>query len=57
MDESLITPTVAIIHCPRCGQDKPADSRDRHICVDCAKAENNRVSYVYLRENTRNIES
>lgn len=40
---------VEIIHCPKCGQDKPADSRDRHMCVDCAKAENNRSSY--LRRN------
>ena len=46
MDESLITPTVAIIHCPRCGQDKPADSRDRHICVDRGKAQNNRKTYL-----------
>ena len=40
---------VEIIHCPRCGQDKPADHRDRHLCVDCVKAENNR--YNHLRMN------
>lgn len=37
---------VATITCPRCGQDKPADSRNPHICEDCAKAENSRVSYL-----------
>lgn len=40
---------VEIVHCRRCSQDKPADSRDKHLCVDCAKAENNR--YSYLRRN------
>lgn len=40
---------VLMIDCPRCSQHKPADSRDKHICVDCAKAENNR--YSYLRTN------
>ena len=52
MNESLITPSEAIIHCPRCGQDRPADSRDKHICVDCAKAENNR--YMHLRMHNDN---
>jgi len=33
------------IQCPRCGQRKQADTRDKHICVDCAKAENSRLSY------------
>lgn len=42
---------IEIIHCPRCGQDKPADSRDRHICVDCAKAENNRASYLRMHQS------
>lgn len=45
MDELL-----TMIHCPRCGQDKPADSRDKHICVDCAKAENSRVSYLRVHQ-------
>lgn len=40
---------VEIVHCRRCGQDKPADHRDRHLCVDCARAENNRSSH--LRRN------
>lgn len=40
---------VEIIHCRHCGQDKPADSRDKHLCVDCAKAENSR--YTYLRQH------
>lgn len=37
---------VGMITCPRCGQYKAADSRDSHICVDCAKAENSRYSYI-----------
>lgn len=37
------------IKCPRCGQEKVADARDRHICVDCAKAENSR--YAYIRQH------
>lgn len=40
---------VAIIKCPKCGQEKPADSRDKHMCVDCARAETNR--YNHLRMN------
>ena len=40
---------VDMIKCPRCAQYKPADARDRHICVDCAKAENNR--YMYIRQH------
>lgn len=40
---------VEIVHCRKCGQDKPADSRDKHLCVDCARAENNR--YSHLRKN------
>lgn len=41
---------VALIRCPRCGQDKIADQRDRHICVDCAKAENNRYSCMRMNQ-------
>lgn len=40
---------MQIIKCARCGQSKEADHRDRHLCVDCVKAENNR--YNYLRMN------
>lgn len=36
---------VQMIHCPRCGQYKPAHHIDRHLCVDCVKAENNRITY------------
>lgn len=42
---------VVVIHCPRCGQDRPADSRDKHICVDCARAENNRASYLRTHQD------
>ena len=34
-----------IIKCPRCGQEKEAHHRDTHICVDCANAENARLTY------------
>lgn len=34
-----------IVKCRRCGQEKPADHRDKHLCVDCVRAENNRVTY------------
>ena len=47
-EESLVDTTaevVNMIHCPRCGQYKPAHHIDQHLCVDCAKAENNRITY------------
>lgn len=34
-----------MVNCPRCGQYKPAHQTDRHLCVDCARAENTRVTY------------
>lgn len=36
---------VELITCKRCSQQKPPSSTDRHLCDDCVKAENNRVSY------------
>lgn len=36
--------------CKRCSQDKPIDNTNTHLCVDCVKAENNRVSH-YRRHN------
>ena len=36
---------VPMIKCPRCGQDKPQARRSPHMCVDCEKAENSRVTY------------
>lgn len=30
--------------CPRCGLEKEPDTRNPHICVDCAKVENSRYS-------------
>lgn len=41
---------VEMLLCPKCGQTKPADTRDRHICVDCAKAENSRYSYLRVTQ-------
>lgn len=40
---------VQLVDCPRCGQTKPADAHDKHLCEDCAKAEANR--YMYLRQH------
>ena len=34
-----------MVHCPRCGQFKPAHHIDKHLCIDCANAENTRVTY------------
>ena len=34
-----------MVHCPRCGQYKPAHHIDKHLCIDCANAENTRVTY------------
>lgn len=34
-----------MVQCPRCGQYKQAHHIDTHICIDCAKAENNRITY------------
>lgn len=36
---------VPLIKCPRCGQEKPRHHADQHLCVDCVKAENNRITY------------
>ena len=41
---------VELIHCPKCGQNKPADIANKHICVDCAKAENNRANYLRMHQ-------
>ena len=34
-----------MIKCRRCGQEKTPHKTNRHLCEDCVKAENNRVSY------------
>ena len=36
---------VPTITCRRCGMEKTASSRDKHLCVECANAENTRVTY------------
>lgn len=37
---------VPLINCRRCSRSAvPQDQRSAHLCVDCAKAENSRVSY------------
>ena len=41
---------VVLIKCPRCSQEKPADSRDKHLCVDCARAETNRYSHLRMNQ-------
>lgn len=35
-----------MIICPRCSLEKEADLRSPHMCVDCAKAENSRNTYI-----------
>lgn len=37
---------VGTVKCRRCGQIKEPDKTDKHLCVDCAKAERNRYSYL-----------
>jgi len=41
---------VVVAHCKKCGQDKIMDSVDKHLCVDCVRAENNRVAF-YRQQN------
>lgn len=36
---------VPVIQCPRCGQSKPRARKSPHMCVDCEKAENVRITY------------
>lgn len=43
--EQVENEVLVMIKCPRCGQYKPAHHIDKHLCVDCVKAENNRVTY------------
>lgn len=44
-NNSTDTDLVDMIECPRCGQLKPRAPRSPHMCVDCERAENNRVTY------------
>lgn len=44
--EEVVEIDKTTITCKKCGRhDVPPDPHNRHICVDCARAENNRVSY------------
>lgn len=46
MSEELVPINeVELITCRRCGQEKAASSRDKHLCVECVRAENTRVTY------------
>lgn len=36
---------VRIIECPRCGQHKMMARKSPHLCVDCEKVENTRITY------------
>lgn len=47
--EELVVASMPIIKCPKCGQEKVADARNPHMCVDCAKAETSR--YMYMRQH------
>lgn len=44
--EDDIEEIALMIKCPRCGQHGVADHRNRHICVDCVKVENNRYHHM-----------
>lgn len=41
---------VELIKCKRCSLEKPAHKTSRHLCDDCVKAEDSRVSY-YRTQN------
>lgn len=43
---------VELIECRRCSQKKPPHKTNRHLCDDCVKAEDSRVSY--LRQHNFN---
>ena len=43
------TEVCVMVECPRCGQTKPRARKSPHMCVDCEKAENNRI--VYYRQH------
>lgn len=43
--------TLPVVKCMRCGQEKPADDKNRHLCVDCAKAENNRYTHLRMHQD------
>jgi hypothetical protein len=45
-----ITEVVEMIDCPRCGQHKEAAKYDKHICVDCANAENARYTRLRMHQ-------
>ena len=54
MDHIDTEPTMAeemvpMVHCPKCGQYKPAHQSNPHLCVDCVKAENNRWSRLRMQ--------
>ncbi len=36
---------VIYVDCPRCGQRKPAHHIDKHLCIDCAHAEDSRLTF------------
>jgi hypothetical protein len=44
-----------VVTCKRCSQTKPPNQREPHLCDDCVKAENNRVSF-FRNQNANWIE-
>ena len=42
---------VPMIKCPRCGMLKAQAQKSPHMCVDCEKAENNRVTYYRMHQD------
>ena len=41
---------VPVIKCPKCGQEKPRARKSPHMCVDCEKAENSRITYYFRHQ-------
>lgn len=45
VDPMNVAEPVTMIKCPKCGLTKPQARKSPHMCVDCEKAENSRVTY------------
>jgi ribosomal protein L37E len=45
MPDELVPVNDVLVTCKRCGMEKIASSRDKHLCVECANAENTRITY------------
>lgn len=43
--------SIVYIECPKCARRAAQDPVDSHMCVDCAKAENVRYTYIHQHQN------